>query len=335
MAMPRHAPLGLLLGAVTLCVSTRGWASPTVRLDYQRAPGLEACPDEPELRNAVRERLGYDPFVADAEQQVVAKLTSAVGELRGEVRLLDASGQARGTRELRAPQHECAELVSRMALAISIAVDPSSLDREASVPTAESDESQADEPQPAPEKAAAPTLRTPVQRRRGRFEQQPRWVLELAVGATIATGSGPRLALGPGLAVGVRRGLASLSLEARYLFMDDLVVVGGHVVSSLAEAALLTCARPALAMICVELSLGRLSVSGEQVMNARTDTALIPRLGPRLGIDLPLMGMLMVRLQAGALFALSRSKVQLAGATVWEAPRLGTLGSLALLGHFP
>jgi hypothetical protein len=38
----------------------------SVRLDYARAPGAEACPDERATRGAIAARLGYDPRYAFA-----------------------------------------------------------------------------------------------------------------------------------------------------------------------------------------------------------------------------------------------------------------------------
>ena len=119
----------LLVGCSLL--SSTALASPAARITYQRDSGAESCPDETVLRRAVNDRLGYDPFfdplVRNAEQTIVARITSQAGGLRGEVHLLDETGSVRGSRELRAPSAQCAELVSRMALAISIAVDASKL----------------------------------------------------------------------------------------------------------------------------------------------------------------------------------------------------------------
>ena len=47
---------------VGLLVAAPAMATPSTRLTYQRAAGTEHCPEEPVLRRAVEQRLGYDPF---------------------------------------------------------------------------------------------------------------------------------------------------------------------------------------------------------------------------------------------------------------------------------
>lgn len=330
-----------LFSALGLVASGRAWAAPTARLDYQRARGAEGCPDETELRRAVHERLGYDPFVVEADQTMVATIRPEGPDLRGEVRLIDAAGKVRGSRELRAAAPECAELVSRMALAISIAIDPESLDRRAPPPGAAIQPSTETEATPAPASPVTPvpsTKREPVappRPRPRRLEQESPWVAEFAVGAQLATGLTPKLAAGPSVAVGVRRGLSSLTLEGHYLLVDDARSSAGQVESTLAEGALVACFRPALAQLCGEVSLGRLWVQGKEVARSRTDTTWVPRLGPVLGVDLPLTGVLKLRPQIGALVALRRPQVTLAGQTVWESPPIGAFASFSVLGHFP
>jgi hypothetical protein len=333
----------MLFGALALSTAGRAGAAPTARLDYQRASGAEACPDVTELRRAVRERLGYDPFVVEADQTMVATIRPEGPDLRGEVRLVDAAGKVRGSRELRAAAPECAELVSRMALAISIAIDPQSLDRLGAPPNAAAAPSAETEaaPAPAPALAASPAPSSrpepiaPPRPAKRRIEQEPPWVAEFAIGAQLATGLTPKLAIGPSVAVGIRRGFSSLTLEGHYLLVDDVQSSAGRVESTLGELGLVPCFRPALALLCAQVSLGRLWVRGKEVARSRTDTTWVPRVGPVLGVDLPLVGVLKVRPQVAALVALSRPKVALAGQTVWESPAIGAFASLSVLGHFP
>ncbi len=49
---------------------------------YRRGQGAERCPDEPAVREAVKVRLGYDPFRSEAARTVTATITkrrSALG----------------------------------------------------------------------------------------------------------------------------------------------------------------------------------------------------------------------------------------------------------------
>jgi hypothetical protein len=74
--MRAAAPVLLLAGALT---ASSARAAPTSRLTYVRGPGAEKCPDEAELRRAVAERLGYDPFFPAANRTIVAEITRTQG----------------------------------------------------------------------------------------------------------------------------------------------------------------------------------------------------------------------------------------------------------------
>jgi len=127
MARPRRTSCRALFGAAALavvCVSRASFAFPTSRLTYARGSGAEACPDETAVRQAVAARLGYDPFFPSAEKTIVARIVRTKDELRATVELVDEHGLMRGVRELKASAGQCGELVATMALAISIAIDP-------------------------------------------------------------------------------------------------------------------------------------------------------------------------------------------------------------------
>jgi hypothetical protein len=107
----------LFAGAVEAAVGSR--------LVYGRAPGITLCPDESELRAAVRARLGYDPFFPWADQTIVVHLASRPNRrLSGKVYLVDSQGRASPEREFTTTADECSELVLALALAIVITLDP-------------------------------------------------------------------------------------------------------------------------------------------------------------------------------------------------------------------
>ena len=98
-------------------------AAPSSRLVYGR-PG-EICPDESELRAAVRSRLGYDPFFPWAAQTIVVHVAQRANRrLSGKVYLVDNSGRASPEREFTTSAGECDELMQTLALAIVITLDP-------------------------------------------------------------------------------------------------------------------------------------------------------------------------------------------------------------------
>ena len=75
---------GLLAGAAARAQTRR-----TAVLTYTRGAGAEACPDEPAVRRAVMDRLGYDPFRPEAAVAVTASIARVRGRLRADVMLGD------------------------------------------------------------------------------------------------------------------------------------------------------------------------------------------------------------------------------------------------------
>jgi hypothetical protein len=62
--------LWALIGGV---LASTGLAFPTSRLVYERGPGVEHCPDQAAIREAVASRLGYDPFFPSSDKTIVAR----------------------------------------------------------------------------------------------------------------------------------------------------------------------------------------------------------------------------------------------------------------------
>jgi hypothetical protein len=107
-----------------LLVSSAARAEPALRvaLDYETDPALPGCPDERAFSRLVRDHLGYDPFDPHAPDVVVARTHLDERGLRGSVEWRDASGSARGERELRSENHDCAELVRMLGFAVAVQI---------------------------------------------------------------------------------------------------------------------------------------------------------------------------------------------------------------------
>jgi hypothetical protein len=99
-------------------------AKPTAHLRYARLDGAASCPSPMQTENAVKSRLGYDPFRDDAKDVIEVFIEQYQGGLRARLQLKDTSGATRGKRELLSPSTDCSELSSALTLAIAIAVDP-------------------------------------------------------------------------------------------------------------------------------------------------------------------------------------------------------------------
>jgi hypothetical protein len=316
-------------------------AFPTSRLTYARGDGAEHCPDESALRRAVASRLGYDPFFPWAAKTIVARVTMEPAGWEGSVDLLDDAGIIRGSRHLRAPSDSsCSELLAGMALAISIAVDPDSVDRTAppstpaGTPDAEpsaSNIAEAPVSPPPPDPAPAPSadshaLPSPA--------LASSYVVELQAGIVGSAGLAPSWAMGPAVGLSVARSWWSAGFEARYQFVEPLAAPVGTVTSWSVGAALLACGVRGPVFFCPQFAADRLTVTGEGVTRPRNDATFLWRAGARAGVDIPLSDTLSILVYADVLARLNRAEVELDGRPVWNEPIAGLLGT-ALRGRFP
>ncbi|MET0594396.1 MAG: hypothetical protein ABW133_16965 [Polyangiaceae bacterium] len=117
------------LGGLLFLVGSMLWAPSAAaggsRLVYGRTAGSDVCPAEVDLRAAVRERLGYDPFFPWAEQTIVVHIAPRPHRrIGGKVYLVDSAGRASPEREFTTSEGECRELVLALALAIVMTLDP-------------------------------------------------------------------------------------------------------------------------------------------------------------------------------------------------------------------
>ncbi len=359
-AMPRA--LTVLLGgllATGLSVPA-AWGFPTSRLTYSRDVAAQRCPDEAFLRHAVAERLGYDPFFPWATRTIAARIAVEGHGLRGIVDLIDAEGILRGSRELTALPQQCQELVVGMALAISIAIDPDSVDRldppSSKAPGTDGapiDSSASPAPSPgpvvdppsaddgagtrepaAPRPAASPPAAAGDSGSSTRSAVGFRLTPELQAGVVGSTGLSPSWGAGPSVGAFLRASAWSAGVEGRYQFVNGASYPAGHISSTLVGAAALTCGHPGPAIVCVQVAADRLTVSGD-VDRPRSDAAFVWRTGVRAGLDFPLRANLALRVHADALVLLEPTSIELDGQVVWKAPLLSALGGATLQGRFP
>jgi hypothetical protein len=120
------ACLAVLLCGVHSRAASASEAKPSqaAQLSYLRGPGAQLCPEEAFLREAVAAELGYDPFAENARRKVSATIEREGSRLRAHVEIHDAQGRPQGARDLTTETLDCNELVSSIALAVSIAIDP-------------------------------------------------------------------------------------------------------------------------------------------------------------------------------------------------------------------
>jgi hypothetical protein len=105
-------------------VPARAQGSESFRFSWVRGEGAGACPDTRALAARVSERLGRNPFSDAAEQSIEGSVSARDGRFHAELRVRDAGGIARGSRELAANGPDCAELADAVVLAVALTIDP-------------------------------------------------------------------------------------------------------------------------------------------------------------------------------------------------------------------
>ena len=257
-------------------------AAEPVRLVLTVAAGAEGvCPHEPELKDAVIARLGYDPFALDARRVALVDITSEHRQLTARVRLIAQDGVTQGSRELEGGLKDCTELFESVALALAIAIDPFS--------TGERRPPAAAVERPA---AAAEPSALPVERP---ATPEPREVGRIGLGLLGAVGSGPSPTAGLSLAGELSlRERFRVGLEARIDLPTSDDGVRGRVVSSLLVADVLACYGWRL-LACAVLTGGVARVTSTNVDVSQTVFPSFAAAGVRAAFDVVLGRRIAVR----------------------------------------
>lgn len=343
--MPGSGAMGLVRGnclaAVLLLVSHRAMAQPAtatspigIRLDYQRAPGADTCPDEAAFRATVaaQTRDGADPFAANAARVLRVTLAPAspasrAGSFRGTLEMFDAAGRPAGAETKQAPT--CAAVARALALSASVVFlsAPAPVSPSPAVPVAPA--VRGTSTAPAPTAPTAPATSPPAVR------------VLVGAGALVGLGFAPNPSAGFGGFVGLRfpRAVPAFGL---YLEGRGDVDSGGDVVSLASGAArpsagfaggtIAPCGHVQWFFGCGLVTLGVVRGSAGEAYEPDQQTSFFAGLGGRAGADLwivegpPAFG---VRLAVDGLVALSRPAIFAAGELVWQAP----IGAGAAAAH--
>ena len=311
------------LGASVL-VTARANASPSAHLVYVRDPSAAVCPDEGGLRQAVKRRVGYDPFFPWAKTTIVVQVAGEGPSFVAHVELVDESGLLRGARVLRSAAKGCSGIVDAVALAVSIALDisaPVAVAPEPSPSAAPSSDpppslvaAPSSDPVPSPPSSMPPPRDSVVVDRNKASSATP---LRADVGIDVleALGVAPNVLPGFDVWVATRWGVGSLGLEVRGDGPGTVAFPGGGQADVLLLAAtLVPCAHAGWLFGCAVGSLGWLHASGADVAAARSGSAEVLAVGPRAGFELPVGRSLAVQLHGDLLVNALRPEISLSGA---------------------
>jgi len=350
----------VLLGLSTLLLAASAGAAGGSRLVYGRASGASVCPEEPELRAAVRARLGYDPFFPWADQTVVVHVAPRPNRrLNGKVYLVDSQGRASPEREFTTTDDECDELILALSLAIVITLDPlhgttaaaaaAAAEKRAAAPDPKESNGQAARPasggsgastasNPAPESSA-------TEARAGVGTDGARATDDAVadrgkagagnVSLAIDVGGGPILAGGltPGVSSGfipfvrARSSFGSVKVEGRYEVPVWSTLGTDRAAVTLAGVAVTPCVPWKVLRACPTLLLARYSAVGLDVA-PQEDAALFVATGLRAGAEIPIGPRVWGFLWIEGLLNLTRHELMIGGDRVWQVPPFGVTVSV-------
>lgn len=269
-------------------------------LSYSRASGAESCPDEAALRRAVVARLGEDPFSSAPAQQFQVEVSVAGDRFVGHITLVTAAGERSGQREFESSR-DCTELVSALALAISLALNPSLAEVEQ--PDAGDNAPKSAPPPSETPIVAEPPPATPAKPSSASIESSPaeagdderpessvrpfEGMLDTGLVGIGAAGVGPSPNFAGLLALRLRgKGPFSVNLEARADAPSSTSIPsGGTVKTHLYSGALAPCWHVSFASGCAVVLLGAFHAETRGANAAGADRAFYAALGGRLAVE--------------------------------------------------
>jgi hypothetical protein len=256
----------------------------TFRFAWVRGSSAERCPDEHEIAERVRSRLGRDPFDDAAPRRIEGSVAHADAEWRLELRVRDPDGALLGERLLASSGDDCSSLADAATLAIVLAIDPNaSLDESAARTLV------APPPKPAltvPAPRPCPPIPQPAKAPPCPRCEKAELEASLAAHAVGTAGALPRLAAGAQL--GGEVAWESLRFGIGAYFMPAVTTDAGHMTFGLTAGFVSGCVAIGSTLdLCGAVDGGVLRVSAEDL--APVDPGeyawLAAGIGPRVGVN--------------------------------------------------
>lgn len=320
----------MALSSLAMAVGDARAVPLTVRLDYAAGPG---CPDAAGFAAVVAARLGYDPFIEKAPQEVVVRIEPGATTIDGRIEWRDASGKWAGEQTFPSVSTDCPHLARTMGFALAVQIQL--------LATAAAPDTDAAAPAPPASPAAGQSPAPP----------SPSVTSATAVGSPPATEHRPTFAIGAGPAVGF--GMSSGPVALGRLFA---VAAWTHVSLELAAitslpatsrredgagfsqqlflASAAACATSTRWNACLVANAGVAQMAGEDVDLPTSASAPVVEAGARVRLIQHLGAHVFLSEHADGLVNVTRSRGTLDHVPVWTAPRFaGVLGLEAGL-HF-
>jgi hypothetical protein len=334
----------VVLASLAFAAPSAAQEHASVVLSFRNATGSD-CPDEKAFRELVAARLGYDPFIAAASSSSRTLSVDLQRKGPGFVGRMSGSGVAGdGTeRTLKAARGECLELVTSMAFAAALAIDPEAAKRPASGPPPPPPGTDPRAPQPSPpsgNQTAASTDPTPTppptpsepDQKRARFRGEA--AILAPFGITPAMRGGARLGLGVDVA------LFSIGAEGAFLFPSSEESIYGDVSAYVLSGSFVPCLNAVpgsrtLVSFCAVGTVGAMNSTASRVSRAAPSTDLFATAGPRLALYGLVSRSFGVGLAAEVPISISRIHLEIDDGgqrrDVWAQGPVGFIGGLTVL----
>lgn len=315
-------------------------ASASTRLDYQRAPGAETCPDADAWRDAVVSKIegAADPFNATGPNVLRVTMERRATDYRATFQVIDAAGSSRGAQEQTAAT--CADAARALAVSASLLFVARPAPHQPSAAPLPPPSTFPPSSSPSPSPLPPPGMPPPHAHPQGR-----RWRVQLGAGAGATAGFSPSIAPSFAGFVGLRFPLTpgedgpafAISIEGR----GDLEGAGSRVDgpgdqtaqvrTSFAGGTVAPCLHGGRWFLgCILLTSGRVRAAlGDDTAPGAQDAPFVG-FGGRAAFELPLVRgsfLLAVRVALDGWFSIVRPEVRIEGAPIWTAPQgAGALG---------
>ncbi len=341
--MPEHGRRRLLVPSVLASVATMLCAFDASASDERMTATLAytnnvaaRCPDDESFRHRVAARLGYQPFASTGDHRVSVRLRVASGRVHGHAEVMRAGQSSPGVRDLDSPIEECESLVSALAVAVAIALDPV---RSAGPPL--------EEPSPAtdlsfPESSRPPEpplVGSPPQDSLVRDAPTRESPLRFFGAASAAGSAGllPGPSIGAAVGGGLRGEVISVEIAGRAETMPSAVRVdsGDRVEATTFSALLAACAHLNRWSACGVGRAGAIQGRAPDVVAPTLGSSLFGTAGVRVGYELPLSSLLTLRALASAEVPLVRTALVVSGSGVWTAPLATAGGEIGVVVYVP
>ena len=280
---------------------------------YKRLLPESQCLDGAAVQDTVSAKLGYDPWREEAPLHIDAMISVAEDVLTANIRFMEEDGTLLGERVIRSKDNNCYELMNAMALAISIAIDPLSVsglpekNEEVIAPIQMVDDN---EPEPVTETPMAPPREKekPPEETAGPSSERY-WNLSLHLGGFVSWRSGPSVTGGVDGGLRIKWKRFSFAVAGRFDLPSTIEVNPGKVRTSQFMGQCVSCVHYSYATACGLFSGGVLKAEGEGLENSKRD--ILPSLwaGARLGAEIPVGSVVILRPYVDFLAALVRNSL--------------------------